>query len=193
MNYSYYIKTNAVFLNLRDSMWALNKVVINVFPSVWELVCKLQNSCVYLLRRQPVPKSSASCSYFKWAVLSTFKWNLQHPTSLPLKFFLLSAFLSSFSSSCIQKGNLFVIDYTFACLLFCFCVLLCFKLAILYTLVVLFLSPTHIQRSKKKRKAHIVSLFFSNLTVNTWCKRFYCILEDAKRFKPIKNILILMF
>ncbi len=122
-----------------------------------------QNSCVYFLRRQQAPKSTASCSYFKWAVSSTFKWNLQPPTSLPLKFLLLSAFLSSFSSPFrIQKGNLFVIDYTSACIsfsAFVFCSALNWLLFML--LLFFFLYPTHIRLSKGKGKHTLFRTFFA--------------------------------
>ena len=140
-------------------MWILNKAVIDLFLRVGELLCKLllKDSCVHFVRRQPAPRSAASCSYFKWAVSTTFKWNLRPPTSLPLKFLLLSA--SPFSFSCsfhTQKERLFVIDYTSAHISFS-----CLRaLRLLFFILLLFflLYFTHIQLSKNKETTHSCSL-----------------------------------
>lgn len=113
-------KTNVLFLDLKHTKYVnieqgCNWFIPQSLETSVQTAFEAQNSCVDFQQRQPAPKSTASCSYFKWAVSSTFKWNLRPPTSLLLKFLLLSAFPSSFSTFFrIQKGNLFVIDFTSA-------------------------------------------------------------------------------
>lgn len=95
-NYSSSIKTNTFFLNLRDSMWALNKVVINVFPRVKELVCKLllkhripvYNCCV----GNRVPRAPPCVLTLNELSCWLLSENLRPPPRLPLNFLLLSAF-----------------------------------------------------------------------------------------------------
>lgn len=123
MNPGHWTKTNGPFQDLKESMWILNQVVIDLYSRVWELLHKLlwkqrfpvYTSCVGNRLPRVLPRVPASCSCLKWAVPSTFKWKLRPPTSLPLKLYPLFAFLSLCSLSfCIQKEYRFVIDWTFA-------------------------------------------------------------------------------
>lgn len=148
-----------------------------------------QNSCVYFLRRQPAPRGTALCSFFKWAVSPTFKRNLRPPASLPLKFLPLSSSPSSFSSYFrIQKGNFLLITLPLH-ISFYSCVMLFINCLLFMVLSLFLLYPTQTQR---ERSIYIVLQLYTLCGLNRWGKLFCCAFEDTEN-KAIKDSQVLMF
>lgn len=151
--------------------------VIDLFPRVWELLCKplskhrilVYTSCVGNQLPRALPRVHT---------LNELSRRLLSETSdLLLKFLLLLAFHFP-PVSLSKKKNLFVIDYTSCSRLF---LLLCSSLlkpAVSYAFVVLF-PISHAHLAIKEKGKYTLYASFSN-SANLSCRLLCYILEDTK-------------
>lgn len=151
-----------------------------------------QNSCVYFLRRQPAPRSTALCSFFKWAVSPTFKRNLRppackSPTKVPPIVFVPIFIFLLFPH---PKRELFI-DYASSSHLFLFFCVMLFINCLLFMVLSLFFTLSHTD-TKREEYIHCFTALHTVWTKQmrqTLLLRFWRYWEQSNQGQPGLDVL----